>query len=288
MIPLIVILIVLAALCAFYLFAIRPETRRKERLRPFEAAPVAHRGLFDNPVIPENSMPAFRRAVEAGFPIELDVQLTTDDRLVVFHDDTLTRVCGDPRKIYEVAYEELQKLRLFDTDERIPLFEDVLALIGGKVPLVMELKPDGRHLETARRASEMLKNYRGEVCLESFHPGILKWYKDNDPEMIRGLLSTNYFREDDHHPAIVKFLLTNLLFNFLAKPDFISYNRLFRDQFTYRLCRALYKPGNAAWTIKSQEQLDEAREVFTIFIFDSFVPSRDGGGCGSRSGNGRS
>ena len=129
MIPLIVILVILAALAAFYLFSIKPNSGRAYRLRPYEENYVAHRGLFDNVTVPENSIPAFRRAVEAGYAVELDVQLTTDDQLAVFHDAALQRVCGDPRNIYEVSWDELRKLDLLGTGETIPLFRDVLKLI---------------------------------------------------------------------------------------------------------------------------------------------------------------
>lgn len=272
MTALLIIIIIAAVLFVLYLLSIRPYTKRKEIMKPFEAAPVAHRGLFDNRSVPENSIPAFKRAVEAGFPIELDVQLTTDDRLVVFHDADLKRMCGDDRKIYEVSYEELKNLRLLDSDEKIPLFEDVLKVIDGRVPLVMEIKPDGRYIKTAELASRMLKNYKGSVCLESFHPMVLAWYKKNDPEIPRGLLSTNCFKEANSQSAIVKFLLTNLMLNFVAAPDFISFNHHFRNCFSYRLCRVLYHPVNAAWTIRSQKELEEAAGTFTIFIFDSFMP----------------
>ncbi|MBR2778939.1 MAG: glycerophosphodiester phosphodiesterase [Firmicutes bacterium] len=272
MVPVIIIIAAAAALFVLYLLAIRPNTGRREIMRPFQERPVAHRGLFDNRTVPENSLPAFARAVEAGFPIELDVQLTADDRLVVFHDASLKRVCGDPRKVCEVPFEELEQLRLLGTEERIPLFEEVLELIGGKVPLVMEIKPEGRYIRTAEMTSAMLKSYSGKVCLESFHPMVLSWYKKNDPGMPRGLLATDFFREENTQPGLVKFLLTNLMLNFLARPDFISYNFHFSSQPSYRLCRALYRPVNAAWTIKSQKELEAASKIFSVFIFDSFIP----------------
>lgn len=267
-----IIVIIAAALAVLYIMSIRPDTGRRECMAPFEKKPVAHRGLFDNVSIPENSLPAFQRAVENGFPIELDVQLTTDDKLVVFHDASLKRMCGDPRKVYEVSSDALCELTLLNTQEKIPLFEEVLALIGGRVPLVMEIKSDGRYERTAALAYEMLKSYQGAVCLESFHPMVLAWYKKNAPEIPRGILSTDFFKDENNQPAVVKFLLTNLMLNFIARPDFISYNHHFRDRFSYRLCRALYKPVNAAWTIHSQAELEKAAEVFTIFIFDGFLP----------------
>lgn len=269
----IVIIIAAAAfLCICCLMAIKPATFRKQKLRPFSLKPVAHRGLFSNPEIPENSLPAFKRAVDAGFPIELDVQLTTDDRLVVFHDSTLKRACGDGRKIFEVSFEELQKLSLFGTQEKIPLFSEVLEVIGGKVPLVMEIKPDGRYEETARLASEILKSYNGTVCLESFNPKVLAWYRKNDPEIPRGLLATDFFKEENDQKGFVKFLLTGLLLNFLAGPDFISYNYHFRKNLSFRLCKTLYRPATAAWTIKSEKERREAEKEFDIVIFDGFMP----------------
>ena len=271
-----IIIAVIAVLAVLYLLAMKPNTKRRDSLKSFTEKPVAHRGLFDNITIPENSLPAFEKAVKAGFPIELDVQLTTDDRLVVFHDSALLRVCGDDRRIYEVSYRELQNLTLCDTEGKIPLFSEVLEVIGGKVPLVMEIKPDGRYEETARLSCEMLKSYKGEVCLESFHPMVLAWYRKNCPDIPRGLLATDYFKEENDRNIPERFLLTNLLLNFLAGPDFISYNYRYRNQFSYRVCRALYHPVNACWTIKSQQELEEAAAVFDIRIFDSFIPKEGG------------
>ncbi len=271
-----IVLIILILLLAAYLMALRPNVGRQEGMRPFEEVYIAHRGLHDNSAPwPENSLPAFSRAAEAGFGIELDVQLTADDVLVVFHDEALERVCGDPRKLHEVPYSELRDLRLFGTDVIIPTLAEVLALVGGRVPLVVEIKSEGRWRETTRRTAEMLDGYDGVYCVESFHPMVVRWFRENRPGVLRGQLAANCFREPNSLDTPTRFLLTNLLLNFLAKPDFIAYDRRFMGGLSFRLCRGLFRPVCAAWTVKSQPQLDEAQTIYSVFIFDSFLP--DGG-----------
>ena len=270
------IVLVLILLCALlYLLCLCPNRGRQDRMRPFEETYIAHRGLHDNPSIPENSLPAFRRALEAGYGIELDVQLTTDDRLVVFHDETLKRVCGDDRTLHELSYDELSRLRLFGTDESIPLLRDVLDEIGGRVPLVVEIKSEGRYTRTTELTCGMLQDYRGEYCVESFHPLVLRRYRELSPQTLRGQLSTNYKKEHVSRPSWQRFLLTNLLLNSISRPDFIAYDRQYANQFSFRLCRKLYRPVNVAWTVKNEQQLDEARELFDAFIFDSFIPTKN-------------
>lgn len=268
----IAVCIILISLIILYLFAIRPNTGRQTQVRPFEETYIAHRGLHANPNIPENSMAAFRRAVEAGYGIELDVQLTTDDRLVVFHDETLERVCGDNRKLHELTYEQLQELRLFGTEERIPLFRDVLDTIGGRVPLIVEIKSEGRYPRTTELTCDTLRVYTGKYCIESFHPMVLRQVEKLLPETLRGQLSTDYSKENVRRPAWQRFLLTNLMMDFLSKPDFIAYDRQYSDQLSFLLCRRLYRPVCAAWTVRSREQLEKGRAAFSIFIFEGFDP----------------
>ena len=264
--------IVCIVLIILYVCSIRPNTGRQIQMRPYEDTYIAHRGLHTNPDIPENSMAAFRRAIDAGYGIELDVQLTTDDRLVVFHDETLERVCGDSRKLHELSYAELQELRLFGTEERIPLFRDVLETIAGRVPLVVEIKSEGRYLRTTELTCETLRDYRGPYCVESFHPMVLRQVAKLLPETLRGQLSTDYAKENVQRPAWQRFLLTNLMFNFLSKPDFLAYDCQYADHFSFRLCRRLYRPVSAAWTVRSREQLVKGREAFSVFIFEGFDP----------------
>ena len=274
------VLVILLILAFLYLFAIRPNSGRQERMHPFEETYIAHRGFHTNPAIPENSMAAFRRAIDAGYGIELDVQLTTDDQLVVFHDETLERVCGDMRKLHELSYAELQELRLFGTEERIPLFRDVLELIGGRTPLIVEIKSEGRYARTTELTCSLLKSYPGLHCVESFHPLVLRRYAELCPDTLRGQLSTDYKKENVRRPSWQRFLLTNLLLDFLSKPDFIAYDRQYAEQFSFRLCRRLFRPVCVAWTVKSPEQLDKGRGSYTAFIFEGFDPNseRESGG----------
>lgn len=264
--------IVILVLAGLYLLAICPNSGRQEQMRPFEETFIAHRGLHENPTVPENSLAAFRRAVDAGFGIELDVQLTTDDKLVVFHDDTLKRVCGDGRKLRELSYAELQELRLFGTEERIPLFSEVLELVGGGTPLVVEIKSGGRYPLTTELTYEMLRSYPGLYCVESFHPLVLRRLAELDPGILRGQLSTDYSRENVHRPFWQRFLLTNLMLNFLSRPDFIAYDRQYTRQPSFRICRKLFGPVCAAWTVKNRRQLEEGRGLYSVFIFEGFVP----------------
>ena len=257
-----------------YLLAVMPRMTNRADIRPFLGRLYAHRGLHDNASdAPENSLAAFRKAVEKGFGIELDVQLTKDLVPVVFHDFTLKRVCGVDKKVRELTFDQLQELRLCGSDQRIPSFDQVLRLVKGRVPLIIEYKIEALDTRVCELGDRLLSDYPGAYCMESFNPLGVWWYKRHRKEVFRGILSDNYVKNGDRaFPAIFYEILHNMLFNFLAKPDFIAYNcRHYKD--TARLiCRNLYRAPAVAWTIKSQRELEERRADFDLFIFDSFVP----------------
>ena len=242
----------MAAILGGYCYMIKPNTKRKKWAEPYETTYIAHRGYFDvNKGIPENSLPAFQRAVEKGYGIELDVQLTKDKQLVVFHDETLTRMCGVDKKVRDCTYKELQQFRLQGSKETIPLFTEVQKIVTSDTPWIIEVKPEG----------------------ESFHPAVLHWLRRHEPQVIRGQLSSNMFRQKIMKQGFfAKFALTNLLTNFWAKPDFIAYNHEYVAQPSYRFCRKLYHAKHAAWTLRSEKELEKAEKNFSIFIFDSFEP----------------
>ncbi|MBE6856983.1 MAG: hypothetical protein E7500_06095 [Ruminococcus sp.] len=158
----------------------------------------AHRGLFDDEMIPENSLSAFQRAIDAGLGIELDVRLTKDGVPVVFHDKTLRRMCSDTRKISKITYDELKKLRLKGSDEGIPTLEQTLELIGGQVPLLVETKlPKRRTLSRRleRRIIPLLRDYKGDFSLQSFNKGSVRFLKRHMPQVKCGILSGSLYPE---------------------------------------------------------------------------------------------
>lgn len=266
-------LICIVILPGLYFLMIMPRMTCRPDMAPFIRWLYAHRGLHDNRAgIPENSMPAFQRAVEGGFGIELDVQLTEDGIPVVFHDFTLKRICGAEGKPAEYSYDELRKLRLCGTEEGIPKLEEVLKLVDGRVPLIVELKIERTNLSLCPAVDRLLSGYGGLYCIESFNPLAVFWYRRHRREIVRGQLSDAFLKEGEYVGAF-SFLMQNLLFNWVGRPDFIAYNCKYPDILSRRICRNLYHSKAAAWTIRSREQLAEARKHFDIFIFDSFMPT---------------
>jgi len=240
---------------------------------PFRGYLYAHRGLYDNASdAPENSMRAFRRAVEAGFGIELDVQMTSDHVAVVFHDFTLKRICGAEGKVCDYTYQGLQQYPLCGTDQRIPRLEDVLKLVDGKVPLIVEYKIELSDMSVCVEGNRLLSAYKGMYCIESFNPLGVFWYRRHRRDVVRGQLSDAFLKEGYQGPLY--FFLQHLLFNWLGKPDFVAYNRKYPDILSRRLCRGLYRNMAAAWTVRSQEELEAAEKDFDILIFDSFLPEK--------------
>ena len=257
----------------FYLFASAPGIHKKTKWQHLTGWDYAHRGLYDNEHgIPENSMAAFRRAVDKGYGIELDVHLTADNQLVVFHDDTLTRMCGMNKKISSFLYSDLMQLRLLGTEEGIPLFKDVLELIDGKVPLIIELKVDGSNQNLlCPLVWQLLSRYKGDYCIESFHPFVLQWFKRHEPQVVRGQLSCNFFKENPHCD-IVLFLMSNLMTNFFTHPDYIAYKYLDLDNPAVIYNRKLFHIMTVVWTIPGKPTYDRFKNKVDVMIFEGFEP----------------
>lgn len=231
---------------------------------------IAHRGLFNNADIPENSIPAFEKARENDFGIETDVQMSSDGVLVVFHDDTLKRMTGADGLVCEKTFAELRELRLLDTDCQIPTFEEFLQSAGG-VNLIVEIKKHKNIGELEQKVVDALANYKGNYCMESFDPFIVRWFKVHAPHIIRGQLSTKFCGKD--MPWWKNRILTNLTLCKWNGSQFIAYDACWVDKI-----KAVKRFGKKipiiCWTIRCQEQYDNLKDQFDNIIFDSFVPVR--------------
>ena len=258
-----------------YLLLIMPRMKRRPGYKRFTLWHYAHRGLHNNATdAPENSMNAFKKAVDKGFGIELDVQLTKDDRIVVCHDFDIKRIAGVDKKIADMTYDELKSYKIMGTDSTVPLFTDVLELVDGKVPLIIEYKMPSFDTKICEMVDKILEGYRGMYMIESFHPIVSYWYKKNRPGIIRGILSSDYELGggSDGAPKPVLLASKNLLFNFLIKPDFVAYDCRFYNNLSRVICKRLFKAPAVAWTIKSQDELEARADDYDMFIFEGFLP----------------
>ncbi len=258
-------LIALTLLLALFLFLIFPAVRRHPARQKMQNMRIAHRGLHDD-TLPENSLAAFQAACEAGYAIENDIHITKDGQVVVFHDDTLNRVCGVEGKIEDLTLAQIKQLRLLGTEHTIPTLQECLDLVAGRVPLLIEFKC--LNVATCHRlcaaADKILQGYGGEYYIQSFYPFVLRWYRKHRKAVCRGQLASGFYKED-----ISKRLLGCMLFNFLARPDFISYEYTCRKNLFRRLCGIL-GAFPVGWTFRSQADIDRCRKDFKAYIFENF------------------
>lgn len=265
------ILFGLVSLLALILLLLMKPNKRRTNMEALKNTYIAHRGFHNGKDIPENSIAAFENAINHGFGIELDVQLTKDNKLVVFHDGNIKRVCGTSKKVNSLSYTDLCSYKLLDTDYVVPLMKDVLELVDGKVPLLIEIKSHGNFIDTCKILARMLDSYKGEYAIQSFNPAVVRWFRKNRPDTIRGILASDYLHVKNK-TLTQKLLVSNLLFNAYCKPDFISYNHEYSKKTALRICRSLFKCNTACWTIRSNEALDSMKDEFDIFIFELFNP----------------
>jgi len=230
--------------------------------------PIAHRGLH-NDVYAENSLGAFENAVKHGYPIELDVQLTDDGTVVVFHDESLSRMTGQDGYIANMKYENLKDIRLINSEETIPTFAEVLELVAGRTPILIEIKNSGKVGTLERGTQELLKKYEGEIAIQSFNPYSVEYFKKNAPHIPRGQLSC--FFKDSDIARYKRYMLKRLMFFSTASPDFISY------QFDNLPNRWVSRRGVPvlAWTVRSTDDFDRVKDYCGNIIFENFLPDLD-------------
>ena len=268
MIPVIITLILLALLYILSTVC----TRGREAMAPFARWRYAHRGLH-SPGIPENSMAAFRAALEKGYGIELDIHLTADGDLAVIHDSALKRTTGREGRVEDLTVADLPGCFLEGTAETIPTFRQVLELYRGKAPLIIELKAVGNnHAALCAEACRQMEGYEGLWCMESFDPRCVQWLRKHRPEILRGQLAENFFRSKGKMPGILKFLLTHQMLNFLSRPHFVAYKYADRKTLSNTLVKWLWAPGMVSWTLQSPQELAQAEKEGWTPIFENFIP----------------
>jgi len=259
----ILIFIVLFILLILYLIA-----PSKAKNYSFKKREYAHRGLFSkDQSIPENSLAAFKKAKENNYGIELDLQLSKDGEVVVFHDDSLNRMCHKNKLVKDLDLKQLRKLHLKESEEEIPLFTEVLKEIDGSVPLIVELKSCDEYIELCEKSYDLLKEYKGEYVVESFDPRILKWFYQNHKEIVRGQLSSQYSDfKGSGSSAIKSYFLSRCLLNFASRPNFIAYRVGKRSI----LIDLIIKMGavEVLWTTHNKQDESNA----PVIIFEHYKP----------------
>ena len=220
---------------------------------------IAHRGLWGDDV-PENSLTAYARAVEKGYAIEIDLYLSKDGVLFSVHDSKLKRLCGVDKFVYDLTAEEIKQLSLCGTDEKIPTFDEVLELVDGKTPLLIEIKDQPSKLIVENIVGR-LKTYKGEFALQSFNPFYIRKVRYLAPEFIRGILAA---KNPDTDSKIKKFVVSKMPFNFTAKPDFISYE--------YNGLPLKTKLPVITWTVTTKDIHEKVKPYAKNIIFEGFIP----------------
>ena len=267
------LLIILIVLAVLFTVLIAPRTIGQASLSHMEGYHYAHRGYHDGNVsVPENSLSSFVAAIDAGYGIELDVQLSSDKVPMVFHDADLARICGVEGKIWEYTCAELQQMKLFDTDETIPTLQEALELIDGQVPILVEYKMDKVDTDVCAYSHELLKNYDGPYAVQSFHPFALFWYRPNAKDIPRGILAKNFLRdnkEKGEKSDIIDFLTTNLMLNVIGYPDFIAFDYQDADFYALKLTR-LMGAKTSTWTLKDPAHYEQVKGQFDLYTFEGF------------------
>lgn len=235
----------------------------------------AHRGLHDKPTVPENSLAAFEKAVLDGYGIELDIHLMRDGNLAVIHDSSLKRTAEAEVNIEDLTTNDLENYYLEGTTEQIPTLKQVLSLVDGKVPLLIELKAQNNVKKLCAAAVKEFEGYKGLWCMESFDPRCVIWFKKNRPDIIRGQLSQNFLKDKGSNLSLpLKIILTLLSFNFLSTPDFVAYKLQDRNNIAFSLATKLWGIDAFAWTIRTNEAFKLAENCNYTPIFENILPKK--------------
>lgn len=241
------------------------------------ATDYAHRGLHGNG-IPENSLEAYSKAIEQGYGIEIDVQLSSDGEIFVFHDPTLLRMCGVDKKLHDMTSAEIKELRLLNTDSHIPTLAEVLELVDGSVPLLIEIKFYAETMRLCEALTEALDAYYGSFAIQSFDPRVLRYFKKHRPRFARGQLVAKTPKRaerkgTDAQNPIIAFLLNHLLLNVLSRPDFISIQKNHTRELGFVIATEVFKAKAFIWTVNTEKQHVFFKRQGYFSIFENIKPN---------------
>jgi glycerophosphoryl diester phosphodiesterase len=232
--------------------------------------PIAHRGLHDaGSGIPENSERAFRLAIEKSIPIEIDVRHTSDKEAIVFHDDSYVRMTGEDYLVKDLSLSDIRNFKLQNTEYRIPTLKEFLGLVSGQVPILIEIKNLGDVGVLESDILNILREYDGEFAIQSFNPFVIKWFKDNAPNVFRGQITGTLKKEI--LPIHKKIIWKIMALNIVTRPHFaaVEIDRLpaLSSQF-WRLCGV----RQLAWTVRTRKDEQHARKYAKNIIFEGYIP----------------
>ncbi len=244
--------------------------------------PIAHRGLHDRARgVIENSIDAARAAIADNFAIECDIQDSADGEAFIFHDHDLARLTGSEGAFCAQNASMIDDLRLSDAkgDARIPRLADFLALIAGRVPLVIEIKSRFDSNPTLmQRCIALLRDYAGPVCVKSFDPQVVAWLRRDAPQIMRGIVADAAGSgppggdRDGEAGRSARHARAHLLHFPETLPDFVSWHAGDLPNAAPFLCRNLRGMPVLAWTLRSADQAAHARAHADQIIFEGFRP----------------
>ncbi|MEA4869168.1 MAG: glycerophosphodiester phosphodiesterase family protein [Christensenella sp.] len=269
MATILILLLILAVLLGLWVFLAAPGASGHAQRAPFSGRLYAHRGLYTkDQTIPENSLPAFAAARERRYGVELDVQLSKDGDVVVFHDDDLKRVCGVDARVDALTTQELFALRLFESGERMPLFTEVMAALGPETPVIVELKSGPSNDPLCEKTLALLRAIPGIYCVESFDPRIVAWFRTHAPDILRGqlVMPFSFYKGS----RVTAFFLSNLLLNVLARPQFLARETTLKSASLW--LSLLFHPMRVVWTVRPKDDFSRLRRENDAIIFEHFCP----------------
>ncbi len=240
-----------------------------DRVAFLKQKPYAHRGLHGGGRV-ENSISAFRAAIEQGYGIELDVRMSLDAQVIVFHDDTLDRLTRETGPVHRRSRRELCQIKFSDSNEAIPGLDDVVSMVAGRGPILVEIKADGPNIgKFCLRVRRALEGYRGQVAVMSFNPEVVRWFRRHAKSLPRGLVITEGQNVDVAAQLKARFARHAMLWR--AKPDFIAYDI---RNLPSRFAAAQRKRGLPVltWTVRSADEEARAAEHADEIIFEHPAP----------------